>query len=127
MKIDIRYIGPRPEYEDALYGTGSWKHGQVKKVERQSAVWMLVHTDVYEDARKKKDREKYPVKPEPRPSVLPRHHEIDLHPMPANLPVMTKEKLADYAQREFGVMLHPEKMTRDAMLDAVRGHMRERG
>ena len=43
----VKYIGHRPEYRDALYGTGDWSKNQVKEVATQVAGRMLKHPDVY--------------------------------------------------------------------------------
>lgn len=46
----IQYKGHRPEYKDAIYGTGMWISGQVKEVPDAVARKITMHADVYSEA-----------------------------------------------------------------------------
>jgi hypothetical protein len=43
----ITYLGKRPQYFDALYGTGHWTQGETKTVADSVSKKMLQHPDQY--------------------------------------------------------------------------------
>jgi hypothetical protein len=125
MKIDIRYIGIKPEETDHLYGSGlTWKQGEVKPVDVKIARHLLMHPDVWEDARSKAARKKHPVKAE-APALTKRDKTLD-HELPlANLAYMTKDQMAQYAARNLGQRINPEEMSEAQMRSFITDRMRE--
>jgi hypothetical protein len=122
--IPIRYIGKKPEHEDALYGTGlTWKgQGDVQQVPRLQASHMLVHTDVYEDARTAKAKKSDPITP--AKPVVKGLDQVDELPL-ANLAAMTKEQLLRYNAMQFGDRVHTQTMTEAQLRQRIRDNMQE--
>lgn len=116
MPIAIKYNGPKP-YTDHLYGSKlHWDIGDTREdVPEHIAVKLLRHPE-FEDARKRKTE----IKVEPRP-----REEVDIQPPLVNLEAMTKDQLADYAHRNFGVRLDT-KAKKDELVDTVRLTMGKR-
>lgn len=125
ITMPIKYIGLKEEQEDVLYGTGLWKAGEVKQVDVKVASYLLFHPDVYEDARTKAQRKKEPVLGQRKPQTY-KHDPLDQVPALANLPVMDKKALAEYAQREFAAHIETSDKTDQQVRDEVRDLMRLR-
>lgn len=116
MPIAIKYNGPKP-YTDHLYGSKlHWEIGDTRDdVPEHIAVKLLRHPE-FEDARKYKSKIK--VEEQPREEVE------DLPPL-VNLESMTKDQLAQYAHRNFGVKLDTS-VKKAELLDTVRLTMGKR-
>jgi hypothetical protein len=124
-QISLRYHGVKDVHEDALYGTGLWGRGAVKKVDRELAAHMLMHPDVWEDARPAAARKKDPIVPKARPQQY-QHHLYDKEPALANLNAMTKDALANYAMREFNERIPAENMSEQQVREKVTSLLRSR-
>ena len=112
-KIKVKYIGDRTEWRDNLYGSGGvWQHGSVCLVSADAAERLLKHPE-FERA----DAAKRFVEPE-----IPDEEEINEEPPLANLESMTKEQMAQYAHRNFGVVLQ-KKDTAESMRNTIRLQM----
>jgi len=46
--MQVRYVGLRPNYNDGMYGTGTWVQGQVKDVPVEVGRKMVDHVDQYQ-------------------------------------------------------------------------------
>ncbi|MCK2097524.1 hypothetical protein [Thauera aromatica] len=116
MPVAIKYTGPKP-YTDHLYGSRlHWEIGDTREdVPEHIAVKLLRHPE-FEDARKRKTE----IKVEPPP----REEREDVPPL-VNLDAMTRDQLADYAHRNFGVRLDP-KAKKAELVDTVRLTMGKR-
>lgn len=119
--IPIRYVGPKDTEVEHNYG--SWvefKKNEVAMVPDYAAKMLLErHPGEYQDARHKTQlgRPITPVEPEPEKPV----EEVVLPPL-VHLDVMTKEQIAGYVQRNFGVELG-EKAKKSEMIDKARALM----
>ena len=98
-QISVEYVGKKDPYEDHLYGTGQWTPGEVKKVDKQTASYLLHHSDVWVDARTRAAKKKDPVTPTKKPYM---QKELDReHLIPVNLANMDAKGLAAYARNTF--------------------------
>jgi len=105
---------------DPLYGSGlTWQPGEVKEVSEAVAVNLLRHPE-FEDARKKKAPIEVP------PVELKDEPEEEVAAPLVSLDAMTKDQIAQYAHRNFGVVLE-SGMKKADMVDAVRRQMGKRG
>ena len=94
----IKYIGSRNTHTDNLHGTGLvWTPDQVHNVEDGAAAKMLVHTDVYEEAKTVKGEKA-------AEAAKPKKTEEEQIPLP-NLDTMDKDALNIYALQNFGEQL----------------------
>lgn len=116
MPIAIKYTGPKP-FTDHLYGSKlHWEIGDTREdVPEHIAIKLLRHPE-FEDARKRKTEIKV--------EELPREEQDNLPPL-VNLEAMTKDQLAQYAHRNFGVVLDAG-MKKSELLDTVRLQMGKR-
>lgn len=124
-QIPLKYHGPKPMFEDTLYDTGIWGAGAVKKVDCTTASYMLMHPDLWADARPAAARKKDPITPQKKPQEY-RHHKLDQQPAMANLLAMTKESLVQYAHREFATVIPAENLTAQQVRDKVHTLIRSR-
>lgn len=122
--IPIQYIGKKDVHVDVLFGTGlQWRRSEVQEVPREIAEMMMMHPDVYRDARAAAVRRKDPLKPRMREiKNLDREREEPA----VNFAYMNKEALARFNERMFGERLDPEKMTASAMRQRILSNMRLR-
>jgi hypothetical protein len=124
-KVLLQYIGPKDRHVDALYDTGDWLPDEKKLVDRETASYMLMHPDVWKDARSAAARKKEPITPMARPQQY-KHHKLDQEPAMANLMAMDKAALAMYAQREFSTRIPAESMSEQQVRDRVHSLIRSR-
>jgi hypothetical protein len=122
--IPIRYIGKKPSHTDDLYGTNiTWERvGDEKQVPVNVVPFMLMHPDVYEDARSKALQKKQPIKAEPLPMA---RRDFDKELPMANLAYMTKAQMAQYAAKNLRLDLKPESMTVQQMRNRIMDGMME--
>ena len=117
--IGIKYIGKRENHEDNLYGTGlRFAPGDVHNVDDAIAAKMLVHTDVYAEAK--------PVKGETVAAVV-KSNEPDKLPVPLpNLEGMDKQDMITFAQQHYGEVLH-HNMKEENMRKSIQSFIESRG
>ena len=112
-------FSPREEqsqsWHDHLYGSGDWTAGDVREVDDWTAVCLLRHDDMFSDGRHHKQRG--PIEATP-PKPVEEEDESDQAPL-MSLDTMTKDQVAVYAKRNFGVDL-PAAMRKGEMVDRVR-------
>ena len=112
-KIKVKYIGGRTEWQDNLYGSGGvWQQGSVCLIDADAAERLLRHPEFERADNAKKFAEPEPAK----------ENELVEEPPLANLDSMTKEQLAQYAHRNFGVVLQ-KKDTAESMRNTIRLQM----
>ena len=121
--IGIKYIGKRATHTDNIYGTNLvWEPDQVHNVENGIAAKMLVHADVYQDAKT--------VKGEKEARAPEKKEEIEEDPMKdvplPSLDAMDKNALQLFAQQHFGEQLDG-RMTVDTMRDRIAGLINSKG
>jgi len=121
--IGIKYIGKRETHTDNIYGTNLvWEPDQVHNVENGIAAKMLVHADVYKDAKT--------VKGEKEARAQEKQEEVEEDPLKdvplPSLDAMDKNALQLFAQQHFGEQLDG-RMTVDTMRDRVAGLINSKG
>jgi len=110
--VSLQYVGKKPSHEDLLYGTGTWASGEVKKVKREIAPFLLWHDDVWKDARTHAARKKDQITPSMKPPVM-RHDERETDMPAINLANMDARGLANYAKNTFGRNLDASRPAAD--------------
>jgi len=115
--IGIKYIGTREVHEDNLYGTGlRFAPDEVHNVDETIAAKMLVHADVYKEAKA--------IKGEPAATANTKPDKLPI-PLP-NLEGMNKQELTTFAQQHYGEKMH-HKMSEENMRSAILGYIQSRG
>lgn len=122
--ISLKYVGQKPEHEDTMFGTGTWKTGQTKKVDPKVAPHMLFHGDVWQDARKPADQKKDPIVPMKRPRSQRPDVETEHDVIHVPIHNLTKEALQTLAKNTFNRELSgttlPEMRAEIRMLQRMR-------
>jgi hypothetical protein len=111
-RIPVRYVGLEKHWRDHLYGSNvGFTRGKVSPVPAWAASQLLKHPE-FEDGRPAKERGPI-LAPRPRnPEEDKELDEIDSH---IRLDTMTKDQMAAYARRAFGVQID----TTDLKVDVV--------
>lgn len=103
------------EWDDHLYGSGHWVVGEAREVDDWTAVCLLKHTE-FTDARPLKLQKDLdataPVVKEPEEETT------ELAPL-VQIDSMTKEQVAVFAKRQFGIDL-PGSLKKGEMVEKVR-------
>jgi hypothetical protein len=123
--ISVEYVGPKHEYVDPDFGTGTWTPGMKKDVPAEVAPYMLFHHDVWKDARSAVARKKEPITPSQKP-ITYRFEQLDKQIPLANLAMMDKATLAKYAESTFQHRFDYDQTTAQQMRSRIVGLMRER-
>lgn len=110
--VSIKYIGPRPEYTDGVYGTRiTWAKGESKMVPADKALAMLKHPDVYVPGEAGAPTPKLPADKDPEDNVQ------DLRDSIAS---MSKEAVLTYAQTHFNMKLDKRQSVEKLRTEATR-------
>ena len=101
-RVPVRYVGADKHWKDHLYGSNvSFSRGKVSQVPDWAAVKLLKHPE-FEDARPVDKRNRIDaVRPE-QAEEIEQMQEIEGH---VRLDQMTKDQMANYAMRAFGVRI----------------------
>ena len=126
--IQIRYVGPDEAETETRYSAGvEFKRGEVAEVPENVALLLLQRRP---ESFKKVRAKAKTVEVEPPPVVEPVpvvetkryvEEEPDLPPL-VHLGAMTKEAIASYTHRYFGVVMD-SGITKEAMIDRTRSLM----
>ena len=126
--IQIRYVGPDDAEIETRYSAGvEFKRGEVAEVPENGALLLLQRRP---ESFKKVRAKAKTVEVEPPPVVEPVpvvetkryvEEEPDLPPL-VHLGAMTKEAIASYTHRYFGVVMD-SGITKEAMIDRTRSLM----
>lgn len=124
--IPIKYVGLKDEQADHDYGTGlTWRAGETLDVPEDKVPLLLMHPDVWEDARTKAEKKKRPIEPYSGGGArFGKRFEEATDPIPtANLGDMSDDAVREYALREFGARLEGEG---ESLRSATRALMMQR-
>ena len=116
MLVPVKYVGLKDEEVDHIYGSWvTWKRGEIQEVEDYVAMQLIKHPE-FEDARHHKQKTK------PIEGVIPERQveeikDEDLPPLVHSMESMTKDQIAQYARRNFGVQVEGKK---GEMIEKVR-------
>ena len=111
-RIPVRYVGQAQHFKDHLYGSSvNFSKGKVSQVPAWAASRLLTHPE-FEDARPAKERGPILAAKPIDPREDEELDEIDSH---VRLDTMTKDQMAAYARRAYGVQID----TTDLKVDVV--------
>lgn len=123
-KVPVRYVGNATFWRDHLYGSKMvFKRGRVTQTPPWAASRLLRHPE-FEDARPVESRGQVIVAERPR--ELTEEQEIEMVDQTVRLDTMTKDQMAHFALRAFGVRLDPTDLKVDVTAK-VRSLMQIRG
>jgi hypothetical protein len=127
-KIPVRYVGLKLHESDHLYGSGvKFTRGKVSQVPDWAAASLLRHPE-YEDARPKDERG-LPIiarRELDRADLEMEMRELEALEAHVNLETMTRDQMASYAMRTYGVRVDPSTLKAD-VTSSVRTLMQQRG
>lgn len=119
QQIKVRYVGDRVEWRDHLYNSGGvWSPNQTVMVPLQAGLSLLRHPEFV------RDDDAVEVIVAPAQQAEPGDEAVEAAPL-VNLEAMSKGELAQFAQRNFGIVLPPATKIAD-MRNQIRLQMGKR-
>ena len=113
--IPIRYVGTRESWNDYLYGSNvTWNgHDDIQMVPEEAAQRLLKHPEFVREELLDEEHVKDP------PKKIETEEEPGLPPL-SDISNMTKAQIAATVQKHFGVVLDPEALKKDALVEQFR-------